>query len=185
LEPKGSALIDTLSTMYIGPFGAWTRILFLIGAGAVLFKTLYLACAANSRLTTDFLVLAGAARSPSAETRAKMIRRLCLVFPLVALTFFVIGKDPKLMVTIGGVGQAATLPMIACATLYFRYKKVHPALKPWPITDVLLWVAVVSICVVAAYAVPTQIMAAMKKPDTIKPVPEIRGDAPVQAAPRN
>lgn len=162
--PDGSALIDTLATMYVGPFGAWTRILFLIGASAVLFKTLYLACAANSRLTTDFLVLAGAARSPSAEMRAKMIRRLCLVFPLVALTFFLIGKNPKLLVTIGGVGQAATLPMISCATLYFRYKKVHPAIRPWPITDALLWIAVISICVVAAYAVPTQIKAAFPKP---------------------
>jgi len=146
--------------MYIGPFGAWTRILFLIGAGAVLFKTLYLACAANSRLTTDFLVLAGMSSNKTAEHRAQMIRRLCLVFPLVALTFFLIGKDPKLMVTIGGVGQAATLPMIAGATLYFRYRKIHPALKPWIVTDVLLWVAVACIYVVAAYIVPTQIMSA-------------------------
>lgn len=163
IEPKGQALIDTLSKMYVGPFGEWTRILFLIGAGAVLFKTLYLACAANSRLTTDFLVLAGVTSSPSAEQRARMIRRLCLVFPMIALTFFLIGKDPKLMVTIGGVGQAATLPMIAGATLYFRYAKVHPSLKPWAITDFLLWTAVISICIVAAYAVPTQIMAAFPK----------------------
>lgn len=157
--PAKDELIDTLSQMYVGPFGEWTRILFLIGAGAVLFKTLYLACAANSRLTTDFLVLAGMAPTKSAEHRAQLVRRFCLFFPMLALTFFLIGKDPKLMVTIGGVGQAATLPMIAGATLYFRYRKVHPALKPWRITDALLWIAVVSICVVAAYAVPTQIMA--------------------------
>lgn len=157
--PQGQALIATLSKMYIGPFGEWTRILFLIGAGMVLFKTLYLACAANSRLTTDFLVLAGMSPTKSPEHRAQMIRRLCLVFPMVALTFFLIGKDPKLMVTIGGVGQAATLPMIAGATLYFRYRKIHKALQPWLITDVLLWVAVLSICAVAAYAVPTQLIA--------------------------
>ena len=157
--PAKDQLIETLSHMYVGPFGEWTRILFLIGAGAVLFKTIYLACAANSRLTTDFLVLAGMAPTKTAEHRAQLIRRFCLFFPMLALTFFVIGKDPKLMVTIGGVGQAATLPMIAGATLYFRYRKVHPALKPWRITDALLWIAVVSICIVAAYAIPTQIMA--------------------------
>ncbi|MDB5346407.1 MAG: Natural resistance-associated macrophage protein [Schlesneria sp.] len=164
LEPKGQALIDTLSKMYVGPFGEWTRVLFLIGAGAVLFKTLYLSCAGNSRLMTDFLVLAGATKSPSAEQRARMIARLCLVFPLVALTFFMIGKDPKLMVTIGGVGQAATLPMIAGATLYFRYAKIHPALKPWRITDFLLWVAVISISVVAVYAVRSKVIEAWPKP---------------------
>ena len=69
-----------------------------------------------------------------------------------------------MMVTIGGVAQAATLPMISGATLYFRYRKVHPAIKPWPITDFLLWVAVICICIVAAYAVPTQIMGAFAAP---------------------
>jgi Mn2+/Fe2+ NRAMP family transporter len=161
LDPKGMKLIDTLSNMYVGPFGQWTRILFLIGAAAVLFKTLYLSCAANSRLLTDFLVLAGMSTNKSAEHRAVMIRRLCIVLPLVALAFAMIGSDPKLMVTVGGVGQAATLPMIAGATVYFRYKKIHPALKPWRITDCLLWVAVVSICLVAAYAVPMKIIEAL------------------------
>ena len=46
LAPAKEDLIDALSKMYIGPFGNWARILFLIGAGAVLFKTLYLSCAA-------------------------------------------------------------------------------------------------------------------------------------------
>jgi hypothetical protein len=164
--PEGSDLINTLARMYEGPFGSWTRILFLTGAGVVLFKTIYLACAANSRLTTDFLGLAGMSSVRSAEHRAVLISCFCLFFPLLALTFALIGKDPALMVTIGGIGQAATLPMIAGATLYFRYRKVHPALKPWPITDVLLWVAVVSIFVVAAYAVPTGIKKA------ITPVPK-------------
>ena len=36
LDPKGAALVETLSNMYVGPFGQWARILFLIGAGAVL-----------------------------------------------------------------------------------------------------------------------------------------------------
>lgn len=157
LNPKGQDMIDTLSKMYVGPFGEWTRILFLLGAAAVLFKTLYLSCAANSRLMADFLVLAGMTASKSADERARLIRRFCLVFPALALTFFLIARDPKLMVTIGGVAQAATLPMIALATIYFRYRQVHRCLRPWWITDALLWVAVVSILVVAAYAVPSQI----------------------------
>lgn len=162
LNPQGKDMIDTLSKMYVGPFGEWTRILFLLGAAAVLFKTLYLSCAANSRLMADFLVLAGATSSKSAEQRAVLIRRFCLIFPVLALVFFLIARDPKLMVTIGGVAQAATLPMIVLSTLYFRYFKIHRGLQPWPITDVLLWVAVVCILVVAAYAVPSQITSVIK-----------------------
>jgi hypothetical protein len=157
LDPKGPMMIDTLSKMYVGPFGEWTRIVFLFAAAAVLFKTLYLSCAANSRLMADFLVLAGATSSKSAEQRATLIRRFCLVFPVLALIFFLIARDPKLMVTIGGVAQAATLPMIAVATIYFRYRQIHRCLRPWAITDILLWTAVVCILVVAAYAVPNQI----------------------------
>ena len=152
LHPKGPALIDTLSKMFVGPFGAWTRILFLIGAGAVLFKTLYLSCAANSRLTADFLTLTGIAPSATAERRVRMIQRFCLFFPVLALAFYIVARDPQLMVQFGGIAQAATLPMIAIVTAYFRYKRVDRRLQPWPITDVLLWIAVVSITLVAAAA---------------------------------
>lgn len=152
LVPKGPELIDTLSKMYIGPFGNWARILFLIGAGAVLFKTLYLACAANSRLTVDFFNLVGFTRVTTPEARARLIQRFCLIFPLVALGFYIFARDPQLMVKVGGIAQAATLPMIAFATLYFRYKRVDKKLQPWIVTDLLLWIAVISITIVAVYS---------------------------------
>src|SRR5437762_9919878 len=67
LDPKGSEMIPTLSLMYLRPlqgtpleaYRGLTRVGFLVGAWAVLFKTLYVATAANSRLTVDFLGLAG------------------------------------------------------------------------------------------------------------------------------
>jgi len=153
LVPKGSALIDTLSQMYVAPFGQWARVAFLIGAGAVLFKTLYLSCAGNSRLTVDFLNLVGFTKVTTPEARARLIQRFCLLFPALALAFYIFARDPQLMVKIGGIAQAVTLPMIAFATVYFRYRRVNSSLKPKLIVDVLLWVAVVSISIVAAYSV--------------------------------
>ncbi|HVJ67372.1 MAG TPA: Nramp family divalent metal transporter, partial [Caulifigura sp.] len=35
LDPKPKDLINTLAEMFVGPFGQWTRTLFLVGAGAV------------------------------------------------------------------------------------------------------------------------------------------------------
>lgn len=156
LDPKGPALVETLSNMYVGPFGLWARVLFLLGAGAVLFKTLYLSCAANSRLTVDFINLVGFAKIEGAQQRAKLIQRFCLLYPCLALLFYIIARDPQLMVKIGGFAQAATLPMIASAALYFRYFKVNASLRPWPLTDALLWVALISIVIVAGYAIPNQ-----------------------------
>jgi len=163
LNPEGTKMIDTLSNMYVGPFGMWTRILFLIGAGAVLFKTLYLSSAANSRLTTDFLMLTGLAKSSTAERRVQIIRRFCLFFPSVALLLYVLVQKPKLMVTIGGLAQGATIPMITLAAIYFRYTRVDKRVTPWKITDLLLWIAVISILIVSAYAVPTQLVDLIAK----------------------
>ncbi len=157
LDPKGAELVETLSNMYVGPFGTWARMLFLIGAVAVLFKTLYLSCAANSRLTADFLNIIGWTKTTDAHRRMRIIQRFCLVYPIFALIFYIFARDPQLMVKVGGFAQGATLPMIACSAIYFRYFRVHRGLKPWPITDGLLWVALVSIIIAAAYAIPTQI----------------------------
>ncbi len=151
LVPKGSVLIDTLAQMYVAPFGQWARVVFLIGAGAVLFKTLYLSCAGNSRLTVDFLNLIGVTKVTTAEARARFIQRFCLFFPALALAFYIFARDPQLMVKIGGIAQAATLPMIAFATIYFRYRRVDPRLKPHTLVDIFLWIAVLSITIVAAY----------------------------------
>ncbi len=157
LVPKGSALIDTLSKMYVAPFGEWARIIFLIGAGAVLFKTLYLSCAGNSRLTVDFLNLVGFTKVTTPEARARLIQRFCLFFPALALAFYIFARDPQMMVRIGGIAQAATLPMIAFATVFFRYRRVDARLKPIALVDILLWVAVVSITIVAAYTLTDSI----------------------------
>ena len=53
LTPQGKDMILTLSRMFVDSFGTWTQIAFLIGAGAVLFKTLYLSSAGNSLPSTE------------------------------------------------------------------------------------------------------------------------------------
>ena len=69
---RRAKMIPTLSQMYLQPLEgtplaglrSFTRVGFLLGAWAVLFKTLYVATAANSRLTADFLYLLGAGTRP-------------------------------------------------------------------------------------------------------------------------
>ena len=162
LVPEGSKMIVTLAEMYKAPFGNWTEVFFLIAAGVVLFKTLYLACAANSRMTVDFMALFQWIHVRSAEARAKLVQRFCIAFPVFALTLYIVNQDPQVMVKIGGLAQAATLPMIASATLYFRYVKVDPRLKPSWFTDLCLWTAWFAIIVVAAYSIPDSFSKMLK-----------------------
>jgi len=58
LHPEKSKMIETLSQMYVPTFGEWTKIFFLVGVWAVLFKTMYVSSASNGRLLADFFGLA-------------------------------------------------------------------------------------------------------------------------------
>jgi Mn2+/Fe2+ NRAMP family transporter len=146
-------MIETLSEMYVPTFGDWTRIVFLIGAWAVLFKTLYVSSASNSRLAADFFGLAGIANRTQPGWREKWIRRFCIMLPLVGLGLYFLRRDPKAMVIIGGFMQGATLPLISAAAIYLRYRRTDKRLAPSLLSDVCLWLAFVSITAVAIYAI--------------------------------
>lgn len=157
LVPQKSEMLTVLSQMFGKPFGPLAQMLFYGAAGIVLLKTLYLACAANSRLTVDFLQLHGLLSIQTLTDRMRWISRFCLFFPLLALGFYLFARDPQWMVKVGGIAQASTLPMIGAATLYFRYRRLDPKLKPSKAWDTMLWIAILLIVAVACYAIPSQI----------------------------
>ena len=157
LHPKGKEMIATLSEMYVPAFGAWTKVFFLIGVWAVLFKTLYVASAGHARLSTDFLGLTGAVRFDNPRVRPAWIQRFCIFFPALALVLYLFYRDPKLMVIIGGYAQAVTLPIISGAALYLRYFRTDRRLAPSVASDLGLWVAAILISAVAIYSVVTDV----------------------------
>jgi len=162
LHPEKEQMIETLSRMYVPTFGEWTTIFFLIGVWAVLFKTLYVASASNSRLSADVLGLAGFVRYTDVASRDRWTRRFCVIYPLVGFALYVWFRDPKLMVVLGGFVQAATLPIIAGATLYLRYRRTDPRLRPSLFSDACVWFAFVSITVVAVYALTQWALSTFK-----------------------
>ncbi|MBL8809771.1 MAG: Nramp family divalent metal transporter [Planctomycetaceae bacterium] len=173
LHPEGQKMILTLSRMFVDSFGGWTQIVFLIGAAAVLFKTLYLSSAGNARLLADFISLAGVVKYQNPEHRGRMIHWLSISIPVLALVLFLAFKEPKWMVVVGGFGQALMLPIISFATIYFRYRKMDRRMEPRRITDILMWIAAISITLVAGYALKTQVEKLFSPPaevqDVIKP----------------
>lgn len=171
LKPEKKDMIETLSRMFIDTFGEWTQLVFLIGAAAVLFKTLYLSSAGNGRLVADFLGLARFVAYREPADRARMIHRISILIPIIALSLFLAFKEPKWMVVVGGFGQALTLPMISAATIYFRYKKLDRRLTPSLVLDICLWLAFVSITCVAAYALRDQIGKLLTEPSKATVVP--------------
>lgn len=162
LNPKGEAMMPTLSVMYLKPLEgtalaglrAYTRVGFLLGAWAVLFKTLYVATAANSRLTADFLHLAGLWTQNGPRSRDRTVRAFCVVYPVLGLGLYFAFREPQALIKVGGISQGLMLPLIAGATLYIRGRDTDRRVGPSFLSDVCSWLAFFAITGVALYSVP-------------------------------
>jgi Mn2+/Fe2+ NRAMP family transporter len=165
LNPKGAEMIPILSRMYLQPLRGtpldwmrpFTRVGFLLGAWAVLFKTLYVATAANSRLTADFLHRAGVWQPAGPAGRERMIKIFCIVYPSAALVLYYAFREPQALITAGGFAQALMLPFIAGATIYLRRRDADSRVGPSLLSDLLTWVAFLAISGVALYSILNQL----------------------------
>lgn len=168
LNPSGKDMILTLSRMFVDTFGSWTQLVFLTGAAAVLFKTLYLSSAGNARLIADFLSLSGVARYREPTQRGQVIHWVSITIPVLALCLFLAFSEPRWMVIVGGFGQALTLPIIAAVTIWFRYEKLDRRILPSKFLDICMWIAFISISLVAVYAMRDQWVKITTPPAPIK-----------------
>jgi hypothetical protein len=158
-------MIPTLSRMYLQPLEgtalAWlrpfTHVGFLLGAWAVLFKTLYVSTAANSRLTADFLNLLGVWHPASPADRERLVRFFCVVYPSVALGIYYAFREPQGLIKAGGIAQALMLPFIAGATIYLPRRDADRRVGPSLLSDILTWVAFLAISAVALYSTFDQV----------------------------
>jgi Mn2+/Fe2+ NRAMP family transporter len=161
LDPQGPEMIPTLSRMYMQPLEgtplAWlrpfTRVAFLVGAWAVLFKTLYVATAANSRLTADFLNRLGIWNPTSPTGRDRVVKLFCIVYPTLALGLYFLFREPQGLIKAGGIAQALMLPFIAGATIYLRQRDADRRVGPSFLSDICNWIAFFSVTAVAVYSV--------------------------------
>ena len=152
LRPAGGEMVRALGAMYGPVFGPWAADVFLVGAFAVLYSTLFAAADGNSRLIGDGLTLAGWIPGDDASRRA-WTRRVAVVWPLVALLLAMAIREPVGMVLASGVAQAVMLGALAVAVIFFRYRHADPRLVPSPAFDALLWVSAVGFVVVGAWTV--------------------------------
>lgn len=152
IQPQGAEMLKQLSAMYQPALGNWTVSVFLLGAWAVLFKTLYVSTAANGRLFADFLNLAGIWTTSTPPQRDHVVKAFCIISPAIAFGLYVLLREPRFLVMIGGTAQALMLPLIAGATLYLRRRDADPRVAPSLASDVFCWLAASAITIVAAYS---------------------------------
>lgn len=174
--PQGNEMIPTLALMYTESLGGWARGVFLLGAFAVLFSTIFSALAAWTRVFADAGGKLGMIDFHDAPQRRRAITVLAWFFPLAWATIYLVYKEPVLMVTIGGMGTASILLVIVFAAFHFRYRCEVPALRPGWFYDVALWISIGSILAVAAYGAREAIgklEGAAQPPELSSAFPEI------------
>jgi manganese transport protein len=172
LDPKGPEMIPTLSRMYLQPLEGtplavlrpFTYVGFLLGAWAVLFKTLYVATAANSRMTADFLYRMGAWQSDGPAKRDRIVKLFCVIYPTLSLGLYYAFREPQALIKAGGIAQALMLPFIAGATIYLRRRDADSRVAPSRLSDALTWIAFVAITAVAVYSMFDQVRTMIRGP---------------------
>jgi Mn2+/Fe2+ NRAMP family transporter len=152
LRPAGGEMVRALGAMYGPVFGPWAADVFLVGAFAVLYSTLFAAADGNSRIIGDGLVLAGLIPGDE-RSRRGWTKRIACGWPLVALGFALLIREPVGMVLASGVAQAIMLAALGVAVLYFRYGAVDRRLAPSRAWDALLWVSSAGFVIVGLWTV--------------------------------
>jgi hypothetical protein len=158
LVPQGSEMIATLSNLYTQTLGPWSLPIFLVGAVAVLYSTVFASTAAHCRVFADFIGMLGVYDRHNYALRLKVTRIFVFILLFVPSMYFMFIQEPVTMVKIGGIAQAAMLPLIGFATLYLRYRRMPPKILPAGWLTLALWVSAAIMAIMMGYSILDRIM---------------------------
>lgn len=155
--PQGSEMVDTLSNMYTETLGGWSRYIFLPGAVAVFYSTVFAGTAARGRMMADILALLGAYDKKNYALRLTYTRLFIVFFLLVPTAFSLFVEEPVLMVKIAGLTEAMLLPVVAFSTVYLRYRHLPKAILPKGWITLALWLTSAVMLVMTTFSILQQL----------------------------
>ena len=158
LDPDSSRMISTLAEAYAPVFGRTAQWVFLLGAVAVLYSTFLIAIAGQTRIYTDALGLWGFLDRSDERVRQRAISSLGVLLPALCLLFFWMGLNPVQGVIASGVMQGLMLPVLALASVYFRFRRTHRQLAPSRVWDAFLMLSVFGMLLAGAWGAGVQVM---------------------------
>ncbi len=157
LGVTNETLMVDLSELYRASFGNFGLWVFIIGAFVVLYSTIFISTASNSRLATDLFHLLRVLKINNEADRKKWIRVACIALPTLYCLFYLSVGKPVTLVTIGAVAQALMLPFLSFAALYYLYCKTHAALRPHFAWIVFLWISAILMTAVGIFQLAKEI----------------------------
>ena len=151
--PKGTETIAILSNIYTETLGGWSLYVFLAGAVAVLYSSVFAGSAATARVYADFAGLLGAYDRRNYGSRRRVTQLFIGFVLFVPVIYYFLLPEPVMLVTIGGIAQALMLPIVGFSVLYLRYHHLPEAVAPKGWITLALWVASVITAVMMGYSV--------------------------------
>ena len=163
LKPKGldvtnADMIPVLSHMYIETFGPWSFWLFLIGAAAVLYSTVFGATAANVRRVADALEVFGVRQYGDETDRQRTLVQLSVAFPVLWTAIFLLWGEPVTLVFVGAIAQGLMLPFLGFLALYLHHRHTPREVRPGTLWRAGLWVSAACMTVAGGYQVVTKLL---------------------------
>jgi hypothetical protein len=153
LVPEGGEMVKVLSNMYTETLGGWSIYLFLVGAFAVFYSTLFASTAAHCRMFADLLTMFGVYDKRDYRKRLKLTQIFAVVLLFVPAIYFMFLKEPVTMVKIGGVAQALMLPVIGFVTIYLHYRHMPTQILPKGWLRLALWISSVVMAIMMGYSI--------------------------------
>ncbi|AXK37059.1 divalent metal cation transporter [Streptomyces armeniacus] len=150
--PEGNEVITTVSRIYTDTLGPWAKVIFLVGAIAVLFSTHVAAVAAVPRLWTNTLGLMGVIDWTNLAVRTRWLRIFTVLLPAVWAAMYLYVQSPLLLLKIGAIGNAIFLLAVLIAVWHLRTTEVDRRFRATRGITPVLVVSTAAITGLAVYA---------------------------------
>jgi hypothetical protein len=148
----GNRLVDQLSVIFTEVLGPQAWLVFMVGAFAVLFSTVFSNAAGYSRLWTDFFTISKLIKLGNIKHRRRTIAVMAWVLPLVWGLVYVGFQKPLILVIFMGISNSLFLLVVAYKAIVFHYQNLDRRRFSNLRYDLFLWVSVSSIVLFSLWA---------------------------------
>jgi len=148
LIPEGNEVMSTLSNIFSSSIGPAGGLLFLIGAGLALYKTVIANVPLQARIVANALAVFNVFTWTDQRRRDRWMRLLMVLLPLGWSIIGVAISSPLALVVFGGILNAVYLIGVAISTVYLSRHQTDPRVKGGTFMTVMMWISAFAICLV-------------------------------------
>lgn len=140
-RPEGNPddVISALSNMFTQTLGPWAVWIFAFGAFFILFSTVLSAIGGGGRFIPDYFIEAKLFDRSQLRTRRAWTRGYVIVMPIFAFAMYMWLKNPVLLIMIGGLTSAVTMPIQTGCTIWLQANVMDQRIRPRTAVTVGLW----------------------------------------------